>query len=42
MDMESASMTFGIMGFIFALAALKEIRTLKKKLEENGVLTKEK
>ena len=40
--MESVGMVFGMMGFIFALAALNETRSLKKKLEESGVLSKEK
>ena len=39
--MEIVGVTFGMMGFIFALAALNETRSLKEKLEENGVLTKE-
>ena len=40
--METVGMVFGMMGFIFALAALNETRSLKKKLEESGVLPKEK
>ncbi len=36
-----SGMSFGIMGFIFALSALAKISKLEKQLTETGVLDKE-
>ena len=39
--MEMVGLVFGMAGLIFALAAMNEVTSLKNKLEENGVLSKE-
>jgi hypothetical protein len=39
--MDIVGLGFGMIALIFALVALNEVRSLKEKLEEKGVLTKE-
>tara|TARA_R110002012_G_scaffold301790_1_gene502269 strand:- start:351 stop:473 length:123 start_codon:yes stop_codon:yes gene_type:complete len=39
--MEYVAISFSIMGFVFALNAISEVQSLKKKLEESGALKKD-
>ncbi|MEO9946262.1 hypothetical protein [Paraglaciecola sp.] len=39
--MEFVALSLGILAFVFALNAMSEVQSLKKKLEESGVLKKD-
>jgi len=36
--MDSASMVFGLFGFIFGMSAFRKVTALEKKLKEAGIL----